>query len=249
MGYCKEKSKRLWKDMQKEWYENDILKSDIMDSDFWRYDFDDNNEWSVKDFEQSPLSLIILGNIISMTLGDEFYYEINRDCIYLISNKDSDRHRVLFDVMNNSNYNVGKKCAYKYRRIGNFVPLPGKSLKRSLQFIHKDNNEQWDKMLLYLRKNWSNICNIPKCEDFRNYIKISCQQMYFKKVFEYISIIKDIDKYDLSKLWNDMNAIVDTLDEDAEIVKLNDTELIKYLIDLRGRIILERFSQSTQNDR
>ena len=234
--------------MQQEWYENDILKSDIMKSNFWEYDFDDNKEFTIKDYEHSPLAMIILGNVISMNLGKDFYYEINRGRIDLKRNKDSSSCRILFDIMNNSKYNVGKKCEYKYRRIGNFAPLPGTQLKRSLQCIHRDKNERWDYMLPYLRENWVKINNIPGCEDFKNYMKVSCQQMYFQEVFNCINQIKDIDKCDLSKLWHSMNAIVDGLDEDAEIIKLDNTKLINELIELRGRIIFNRFKTSIQND-
>ena len=54
MSYCSKKNKRLWREMQKDWKEEIVCK--ISWNEFNKYNFKDNNEWSLGDCEQ--LSLI-----------------------------------------------------------------------------------------------------------------------------------------------------------------------------------------------
>lgn len=124
MGYCREKCTFRWKRMQDIWYLEDIVGTDILKSDFAEYDFDENKEWTLGDYEFSPLSQIIFGAILSMDLGD-YDYSINRYYTF-ISNRDTkEKYRILFDVMNNPKFNVGKKEWYRYHKIGNFVFFQG----------------------------------------------------------------------------------------------------------------------------
>ena len=189
MSYCSKKNKRLWREMQKDWKEEIVCK--IPWNEFSKYNFKDNNEWSLGDCEQSPLCQIIWGEIISDFLTnkdkEKYNYLINR--YYLIVKNDKERYRFLFDVMNNgkSCYNKNGGC-YKYHFIGNFTPIPAnnKSLKRSLQLIHKDFNEDWNKTLKYIQHNWNEFgMNFS----FEDYIKITLQEDYYSNdKFSKISI-------------------------------------------------------------
>ena len=189
MSYCSKKNKRLWREMQKDWKEEIVCK--IPWNEFSKYNFKDNNEWSLGDCEQSPLCQIIWGEIISDFLTnkdkEKYNYLINR--YYLIVKNDKERYRFLFDVMNNgkSCYNKNGGC-YKYHFIGNFTPITAnnKSLKRSLQLIHKDFNEDWNKTLKYIQHNWNEFgMNFS----FEDYIKITLQEDYYSNdKFSKISI-------------------------------------------------------------
>ena len=189
MSYCSKKNKRLWREMQKDWKEEIVCK--IPWNEFSKYNFKDNNEWSLGDCEQSPLCQIIWGEIISDFLTnkdkEKYNYLINR--YYLIVKNDKERYRFLFDVMNNgkSCYNKNGGC-YKYHFIGNFTPIPAnnKSLKRSLQLIHKDFNEDCNKTLKYIQHNWNEFgMNFS----FEDYIKITLQEDYYSNdKFSKISI-------------------------------------------------------------
>ena len=156
MSYCSKKNKRLWREMQKDWKEEIVCK--IPWNEFSKYNFKDNNEWSLGDCEQSPLCQMIWGEIISDFLTnkdkEKYNYLINR--YYLIVKNDKERYRFLFDVMNNGKlcYDINEQ-GYDYHFIGNFTPIPANNIKRkrSLQFIHKDFNEDWNKMIKYINQN------------------------------------------------------------------------------------------------
>ncbi len=247
-SYCREKDKRLWRDMQKIWYEEDILKSNILQRDFWDYRFDENKEWNVGDkvgdYEQSPLSQIFLAKILSSYIGDCNFY-INRYYTLINNNKTNEKYKILFDVMNNPNYNIKKK--YAYHKIGNFTFVPGKTLNRSLQFVHRDCNERWDEMLKYMRSNWSEINNLP-IDGFKDYIKASCQHIYYQDVY---NVIKEynIEKCDICELWNEINNIVDNIEVGADFVKLDSKEIIEKIIYIRGRILVYRFEEAIKNNK
>ena len=179
MSYCSKKNKRLWREMQKDWKEEIVCK--ISWNEFNKYNFKDNNEWSLGDYEQSPLCQMIWGEIISDFLTnkdkEQYNYLINR--YYLIVKNDKERYRFLFDVMNNgkSCYNKNEGC-YKYHFIGNFTPIPANnmSLERSLQLIHKDFNEDWNKTLEYIQHTWNEFgMNFS----FDDYIKMTLQEDYY----------------------------------------------------------------------
>ena len=194
MSYCKEKNKRLWREMQEDWIEEIIGVN--LGQDFIKYDFKDNDEWSVRDYEQSPLCQIIWGEIISEFFTNknkqEYTYLINR--YYLIVKNDKESHRFLFDVMNNgkSCYNKNGDC-YRYHFIGNFTPIPANNMKRkrSLQLIHKDFNEDWNETLKYIQHNWNEFgMNFS----FDDYVEMTIQNDYYpNKSFKDISSIKQIN--------------------------------------------------------
>lgn len=125
MSILTEKTKRLWKNNQELWLK-EIVKDNLAHK-LVGYNFQDNNEWTASDYEQSPLSQIIWGEIISSYLSKKYGEE------YTYRTKDNS------DII------------YKYHYIGNFIPIPGNvPLKRSLQFIHRGFQEDWNKMIKYI---------------------------------------------------------------------------------------------------
>ena len=189
MSYCSKKNKRLWREMQKDWKEEIVCK--IPWNEFSKYNFKDNNEWSLGDCEQSPLCQMIWGEIISDFLTnkdkEKYNYLINR--YYLIVKNDKERYRFLFDVMNNGKlcYDINEQ-GYDYHFIGNFTPIHANNIKRkrSLQFIHKDFNEDWNKIIKYINQNWNDF---DMKFSFEDYIKITLQEDYYSNdKFSKISI-------------------------------------------------------------
>ena len=182
MSYLSEKDLWCWTKMQEKWLE-EILEKSIWNN-LYDYNFKTNNEYTIYDYEQSPLCIIIWGEIISDWLNnkneeneDKFVYSIKRN--YLIVNNKTESYRFLFDVMNNlkSRWTEDEKC-YDYHYIGNFAPIPANvKLKRSLQFIHRDFGENWNKLLEYLKINWDEY----KMEGitFEDYIKMTYQDSYY----------------------------------------------------------------------
>jgi hypothetical protein len=152
--------------MQDEWRKEIVSISKCDWQSLYEYDFK-NTEWTIKDYEQSPLCQIIWGEIIAKYLHDhlknnvyknDYKYEINRYAlkVYNTENKE-ESYRFLFDVMYNlkKRYVTDSSDNEKYHFIGNFAPLPAnESPKRSLQLIHKDNNEDWSIVMKYLSEHW-----------------------------------------------------------------------------------------------
>ena len=185
MSILTEKTKRLWKNNQELWLK-EIVKDNLAHK-LVGHNFQDNNEWTASDYEQSPLSQIIWGEIISSYLskkyGEEYAYLINS--YYLTVQSDTKSFRFLVDAMNNGkvayNPSYGTKdnsdIIYKYHYIGNFTPIPGNvPLKRSLQFIHRGFQEDWNKMIKYIRDNWNDF----KFDlTFDEYIEMTFQTDYY----------------------------------------------------------------------
>jgi len=165
MSYCSAKNRLYWKDMQSVWREEIAKKCDW--NKLFEYDFKENDEWKVadSDYEQAPLSQIVWGEIIAKYLKEKYKkdydYIINRHSLVVFNVESKEEsYRFLFDVMYNlkSRYVKSAKDNEKYHCIGNFAPLPGNvSLKRSLQFIHRDKNESWSEMMKYLEENWNSF--------------------------------------------------------------------------------------------
>ena len=101
MSVLTEKTEWLWKKNQELWLKE--IVEYIEANDLVDYNFQDNNEWTARDYEQSPLCQIIWGEIVSSYLskkfGEEYTYLINR--YHLTVQSDTKSFRFLFDVMNN----------------------------------------------------------------------------------------------------------------------------------------------------
>ena len=193
MGKCTEKNRRLWKDMQRVWIAE--LKGKKAFSEIDKYNLMENDEWTCKDYEHSPLSQIIWGFILANYCNenfiddedDKFDFKINRYYL-MVSNKEK-KFRFLFDVMNNPKYNIGRTDGYEYHFIGNYAPVPGNVvLKPSLQFIHRFKNEKWDDFLKEMRNNWEDY---KMGFSYEKYIEMTLQNMYFEG--EKITKLDNID--------------------------------------------------------
>lgn len=206
MSILTEKTEWLWKKNQELWLKE--IVEYIEANDLVDYNFQDNNEWTARDYEQSPLCQIIWGEIVSSYLskkfGEEYTYLINR--YYLTVQSDTKSFRFLFDVMNNGKaaYNPSYRTKdnsdiiYKYHYIGNFTPIPGNvPLKRSLQFSHKVFQEDWNKMIEHIRDRWNEF----KFDlTFDEYIEMTFQTDYYSnKKFNKISGKEDIKNMIISR--------------------------------------------------
>ncbi|MCU9533700.1 hypothetical protein [Streptococcus sp. CSL10205-OR2] len=197
MSYCSIKKKRLWKQQQEIWI-NEITNKVSWDN-FYQYNFCENDEYTISDFEQSPLSQIIWGEIMTNYLNQNnnvslYKYYINR--YYLIIENDDNSYRFLFDVMNNlkPRYFTELTENEDYHFIGNFTPIPANNnLKRSLQFVHKNLNEDWNKMIICIKERWHEFgMNFS----FDDYIKMTLQEDYYHDgIFKSISEIDDIKMF------------------------------------------------------
>lgn len=183
--------------MQYKWL--DEIKQKKVWKNISKYNFKENNEWTVYDYEQSALCQIIWGEILTNFFNisfessmDEYTYLINRNAL-VITNKNKN-YRFLFDIMNNlkEKWSPDKK-KHEYHFIGNFTPIPANNNcnKRSLQFIHRDFNENWNKMLIYLKDNWE--CFQMNELTFEKYIEFTYQDAYYYDYeFKEITSIEEI---------------------------------------------------------
>ena len=206
MSVLTEKTEWLWEKNQELWLKE--IVEYIEANDLVDYNFQDNNEWTASDYEQSPLCQIIWGEIVSSYLskkfGEEYTYLINR--YHLTVQSDTKSFRFLFDVMNNGKaaYNPSYRTKdnsdiiYKYHYIGNFTPIPGNvPLKPSLQFSHKVFQEDWNKMIEHIRDRWNEF----KFDlTFDEYIEMTFQTDYYSnKKFNKISGKEDIKNMIISR--------------------------------------------------
>lgn len=208
MSVLTEKTEWLWKKNQELWLKE--IVEYIEAHDLVDYNFQDNNEWTARDcdYEQSPLCQIIWGEIVSSYLskkfGEDYTYLINRYDLTVQS--DTKSFRFLFDVMNNGKaaYNPSYKTEdnsdiiYKYHYIGDFTPIPGNvPLKRSLQFVHKGFQEDWNEMIKHIRDHWNEF----KFDlTFDEYIEMTFQTDYYSnKKFNKIIEKEDIKNMIISR--------------------------------------------------
>ncbi len=231
MSICSKKEERLWRKAQTTWIE-EVKKYSGWET-FDSYDFSKENEWTVDDWEQSPLNqiiwciLLLKGIEKSINLSGRFsinsYYS-------LIKTKGGEFVRVLFDVMNNPKYLSMNKETFSYHRIGNFTPIPGKVLTRSLQFVHRYKNERWDLFLKYMRDNWSDISNLGI--SFEKYIQVTFQQMYFEKAFKSLRNGETIET---------VNTMIEKQIA-GDIITIT-PDIVEELIEIRGKIISEEIKK------
>ena len=147
-----------------------------------------------------------------------------------------------FDLMNNfSDKSFEKK--YKYT-IGNFAPIPAKRFDYSttaqnahLQMIHKWNNEDWDKLLVFLKNNWP-----YKKSSFVDYMINTCQQLYYQEIFnDFYNECPDLEKVEWKESIESWNLKI-RKNKKLSIVSFDNSvksrKKIEFLIEARGRCIL-----------
>lgn len=166
-----------------------------------------------------------------------------------------------FDIMNNPKVNkknvyscgLFRNCDKKlrtdvehvYHTIGNMAPIPWFRVAGNRyingQTLHKSLDERWDLFLHILRDNWDSW-NTNKCNmTFEKYMKLSCQQIYYKEIYE-DAIKKDIDKIsreDISR-WNKSikpNSELLSFSCASDSSSNECVEMIKKLIEIRCQMI------------
>lgn len=258
MGYMTEKTGRCWyATFQKKCWDVEFQqflkeKNEAID---WEA------EWSGADYEQAILVQMIFGELLKKKFNvKEFkvwsYYSI---CML----EDNEEMLIYYDVMNTNKQDKSftermhpsGKC-HLYHSLGNYAIYP-RMERRSLQFIHRDYNEKWDKFLMFLKDNWYGIDVKYRNDEkeytyqqkqsfkekwagleFEDYMKLTCQHMYYKEVFEQLDAkkIKNMTDKEIAKLLEELDA----LDlRDAKLLSINDAD-IEFLITIRERFILAR---------
>lgn len=230
MAYCEHQYRRRFaKERTEEGNKWDKAADNFIENGLWNYCF--KGEATVSDPEQSFLCRYVFAKLMGTNTDN-----IPANKIY-IENKGTTYH---FDVMNNLN-----GMSYKYT-IGNFAPIPAEPFPypkaqthAHLQLIHKWNNERWDLLLKHLKDNWC-LGDLT----FNQYMINTCQQLYFKPIFE--EFYKEYKHKELDSVnWNEV-----VLDWNQDIKKIKKPKLItldcskdsqakiEYLIEARGRCIL-----------
>lgn len=169
------------------------------------------------DIEASYLCHGIWAKLMKSTKNNGNPYTKN----YLIWNNGSKKSDLIFhfDIMNNPKSkscglakmyldNNTEKNEWKeiYHSVGNMVPIPWFEVDGNHfidgQGLHKSLDERWDLYLQLLKDNWK-VWGKDISITFEEYMKLTCQQMYYKEIFEDISKgkIEDINIEDINN-WN-----------------------------------------------
>lgn len=230
----------------------------------WDYNFE--NEYTTSDWEQSLLSRMIFMNLFEF--ANESYKCSIRDNISITIESNEKKVDFLFDVMHNPNEN---KQPYNqahlnginnllfegiYHTIGNFAPVPRTIVSKfygpNLQMIHLYLNELWPWFLKYLKDNWIEWpTKVHEFMSFKEYIKCSCQHLYYKKIFDDFygkynsNYLNKVKWKEVIKKWNKQ---IDEDNFDDSLISFNDLfaennieeidKQINFLIEARGRCIV-----------
>lgn len=244
MAYCEHEPGRRYSTERREKTWDDKAQNYISDG---AWDYCLKGEASVSDPEQSFLSRFIFAKLMGFDTEKIPANKIKIEKNGLVFH---------FDLMNHKSNDEYAN----YYSIGNLSPIPankflykskaGTLVSAHLQFIHKWNNERWDLLLKHLKANWD-----IKGLTFNQYMMNTCQQLYFKSIFEgfYDKYQhKDLEGVKWDKCVSDWNKDIEN-NEKLELVSFdynNDyREKIEFLIEARGRCILSllRNKQNTSN--
>lgn len=224
----------------------------------WKYDF--CKEFTLHDTEQSILSKMIWESLFSLYFTENLNsFTISKNTYVEIEVKDS-LFRIYFDVMNNN-----KDIKNIYHRIGNYAVYPQMEQK-SLQIIHKWFGEKWDKFLKWLKDNWqtqyityitkrNNTLVYKQSDSFKNkwcnlnfkeYIILTCQQIYLKEIYMQIQD-KDIDYFTANKILELVNCWNEEIrNNDYNIIEIKNNTMIEFLINVRGKIMITLLSKNNE---
>ena len=237
----------------------------------WNYDFENGKEKYLEntDYEQSILSQLIF---IEIFKSQKLSADICECGLSITVNKGTVKKTFLFDVMHNpkrgcqpcqqailNNYNGGKmQFENIYHCVGNFAPIPRTIISKNygprLQQIHEYLNELWPCLLKFMQDNW--MCfptDIYELMSFKEYMKYSCQQMYYERIFNKLYCIYNASENKTDNRWDKIirelaNIVIDEQDRLRSfdnLLKKSDIEMIEeidkritFLIELRGRFII-----------
>lgn len=271
MCYCNHRKYAKDKNEIPQWEEgcNNFLNN----ADAWNYNFE--KEYSKGDCEQSVLSQLIFIKLYK-ELGNIENAIMLEDGISICVEKGKKKKGFLFDVMNNpnscqphfqaecKNYNSGKMLFGEiYHTIGNFAPIPRTIITKyygpNLQLIHRDLNELWPWLLKFLQDNWGEFpTKVYELMTFKEYMKYSCQQMYFNNIFD--QLYRMYREYEGEVKWEKIIEQLTTKEISEEDTLISFNELfeenkieeidnqIKFLIELRGRYIISLLKKTSQTN-
>ncbi|MGN0484168.1 MAG: hypothetical protein ACI4HI_11515 [Lachnospiraceae bacterium] len=267
MSYCTHEKRKHYKTEIENWKKGYL--NFIKSKEPWKYDFKKGNEGYTEktDCEQSILSQLIFVEVFNK---QKLSAEICESGKSIKVGKNKVEKIFLFDIMHNPKsgcqpcqqavlykYNNGKmKFEDMYHCVGNFAPVPRTIIANNygprLQQIHEYLNELWPCFLKFMQDNW--LCfptDVSELMSFKEYMKYSCQQMYFEDIFNKLyDIYNDTNDKEYDKMWEKIldilsSAVIDQQDKlisfDDLFRKHNIKEIdnrILFLIELRGRFIL-----------
>lgn len=267
MTYCVHEKYKHYETEIENWKEGFI--NFINSKEPWKYDFKEGNEGYTENthYEQSILSQLIFAEVFNK---QKLSAEICECGLSIKVKKDKVEKDFLFDIMHNPksecqpcqqavlyNYNNGKmNFENMYHCVGNFAPVPRTIIANNygprLQQIHEYLNELWPCLLKFMQDNW--MCfptDVSELMSFKEYMKYSCQQMYFEGIFnELYDIYNDTNGKEDDKMWNSiLNKLSSSeIDEQDELISFDDLfregnikeidNRIVFLIELRGRFII-----------
>ena len=236
----------------------------------WDYNFE-NDSYARNDktigYEQTELSK----SVFVETFGQNGFQAMIKpnDRIAISVKKNNIEKDFLFDIMNNPNkcqpkyqaevynYNNGAlKFKAIYHTIGNFAPVPrtivSKNYGPNLQMIHRNLNELWPWFLKYMADNWCEWpTKVQELLSFKEYMICSCQQMYYKNIFDeiYEKFIENRNDFqiDLAEEILSWNNKIKANDFEENLISFNELfekgnideidKRIGFLIQLRGKCI------------
>lgn len=242
----------------------------MMNDISWDYNFE-NDSYGDNDgtigYEQTELSKSIFAELFSQN-GFPAVLKPNDGIAISVKNNNVEKD-FLFDIMHNPNrcqpkqqakfhnYNKGVlRFETIYHTIGNFAPVPrtivSKNYGPNLQMIHRYLNELWPWFLKYMNDNWCEWpTKVQELLSFKEYMICSCQQMYYKNIFDeiYGKFTENGNgfKIDLAKEILSWNNQIKANSFDENLISFNGLfekgnvheidNQIGFLIQLRGRCI------------
>lgn len=259
MSYIPERNRKrnlLWCEELKNGF------SKFVEEKNWKYDFaNEINQPKRQDAEARYLSQYFFQNIIQC-IDSSLEVEITDDRYMYVRHNDS-QTIFHFDIMNNPKIkhafgkNIKSNCEFQwqewdgiYHTVGNITPIPWPKLKYgniNTQELHKALDERWDLFLQLCKNEWTIWENYSVTMSFECYMKITCQQMYYKKVLllikdrldnRYINNVTDEELIEWFQEWNKFDYKDEELisfDEDL----INTVEDILLVIEIRGRLMLK----------
>ena len=243
----------------------DFLLDYSKDKEKWKYDFEMENKQGAIHSEARYLSQTLFSKLM-FSLNEELPLLIISSASYACMKQEKVEIRFYFDVMNNPKPNIRKlkslgtlataknicersKWEIIYHSVGNYAPIPSLKTGRHLQLKHNDLSERWDSLLNYCKKNWS-MFTCGKLISFNDYMKFTCQQLYYEEIFvefkkRFWNKLDKISEKQWCQLVNEWNKIIDgslelqivSFDPDKRDIK-KIVEDICFLIEARGRLIL-----------
>ena len=221
MAYCVHKKGTHWNTEINNWKEGyfNFIKSE----EPWKYDFEIGGERY--DEKISPENTHYESSILSQLIFIEVF---NRQNLIAEIDKNAKSIKVkngyvekyfLFDVMHNprsgcqpcqqgSRYDYNMEFKMMYHCLGNFAPVPKTIIYKNygprLQQIHMNLNELWPCLLKFMQDNWMYFpTKISELMSFKEYMKYTCQQMYFENIFiELYEIYKGTKEKAGNEMWN-----------------------------------------------